>query len=416
MSFNSTLAAANPQSKGSHSIVQSPASAPSPFLRFLLLMAARKRLVVWMVLLTACFTAGFSLIIDKTYESRVVISPPAGNSGLLSGLLGGLPMGDMLGDLAGGKLEDGGSSEYFVALLGSRQVREELIQVFGLRAHYKMKRAKIEDLLKVVDKKVQAGLDFDSGMIVLSVQDKDPAMAHKMAQWLVQRLESLNLELKTRRARNNRDFAENEVRHIRAELDSLERAMLVFQKNSRMLEPEAQGQAILSKYAEIKALEAVKELELRMARQNYGQRHPTVQQAEEELEGIRAQLKESWEHGDSELFLAINQLPTATMDYLRFKRELEIANRKLIFMLPQLEQAKLEVVNDNPVLEVIDPPRLAEKKLKPKRAIMVLGASLVALLLASLMVLFLDRREQDPEFAAHLDELTRRLWPGRKSS
>jgi len=384
-------------------------------LRFLLLMAARKRLVISMVLITAVLTAVYSLLMNKTYESRAVISPPSGGTGMLAGLLGGLPMGDMLGDLTGQGLE-GAGGEYFVALLGSRQVHEELIRTFDLRAHYKMKRAKIEDILKVVGRKVMAELDFESGMIVLTVHDKDPVLAFKMAQWLIQRLESLNLELKTRKARNNRSFAEMEVRLIRAEVDSLERAMLVFQKSSRVLEPEVQGQAILGKYAEIKAREAILELELRMARQNYGPAHPEVQQAEQALSTIRSQLKESWERGDSDLFLAINELPSATMEFLRFKRELEIANKKLLFMLPQLEQAKLDEVNDNPVLEVLDPPVLAEKKLKPRRSIMVLAAALVALLLSGVLVLFLDRREQDPEFAAHLDELARSLWSRRKGA
>jgi tyrosine-protein kinase Etk/Wzc len=412
--FNSTLTRRFAKAKAPI-IVQQPATDTSPFLRLLLLMAGRKNLVISMVLTTSILTAAYSLWMDKTYESLAVIAPPTGNSGMLSGLLGDLPMGDMMGGLAGGALEDG-QAEYFVALLNSRQLREELIGQFDLRRHYKKETAKIEDVLKVVGKRVSASLDFESGMIHLSVQDKDPRLAHEMAQWLLGRLETLNLELKTRKARMNREFAEKEVRLMRADLDSLERSLLLFQSQSRMLEPEAQGQAILGKYSEIKAQEAVKELALRLARQNYGPRHPVVKQAEEELSSIRAQLKASWETGDSDLFLAVRNLPVATMEYLRFQRELEIANKKLMFMLPQLEQAKLDEVNDNPVLMVIDPPRLPEKKIKPKRSLMVLVAAFAALLMSGVLVLFLDRREQDPAFSSHLDELARRLWPRRRSA
>lgn len=395
--------------------MQQPAADTSPFLRLLLLMAARKRLVISMVLLTSILTAAYSLWMDKTFESVAVIAPPAGGSGMLSGLLGSLPMGDMMGGLAGGALE-GGQAEYFVALLNSRQLRMELIGQFHLRKHYKKEKDKIEDLLKLVGKRVTASLDFESGMIHLTVQDKDPRLAYEMAQWLLSRLETLNLEHKTRKARLNREFAEKEVRVMRAELDSLERCMLSFQSESRMLEPETQGEAILAKYSEIKTQEALKELEVRLARQNYGERHPAVKQAEEELTSIRAQLKSSWETGDSDLFLAVRNLPQATMDYLRFQRELEIANQKLLFMLPQLEQAKLDEVNDNPVLMVIDPPHLPEKKVKPKRSIMVLASAFLALVMAGVLVLFLDRREQDPAFAAGLDELVRRILPGRRSA
>ena len=395
--------------------MQQPAADTSPFLRLLLLMAGRKSLVISMVLITSILTAAYSLIMDKTYESLAVIAPPSGSSGMLSGLLGNLPMGDMMGGLAGGAM-GGEQAEYFVALLNSRQLRMELIKQFDLRGHYKKEKDKIEDLLKLVGKRVSASLDFESGMIHLTVQDKDPRLAYEMAQWLLGRLETLNLELKTRKARMNREFAEKEVALMRSELDSLERVMLSFQAESRMLEPEAQGQAILAKYSELKAQEAVKELALRLARQNFGERHPAVKQAEEELASIRAQLKSSWETGDSDLFLAVRNLPQATMDYLRFQRELEIANKKLLFMLPQLEQAKLDEVNDNPVLMVIDPPHLPEKKVKPKRSIMVLVSAFAALVMAGVLVLFLDRREQDPAFAAHLDELGRRILPGRRSA
>jgi len=395
--------------------VQNPNPDSTPILRFLLLMAARKSLVLWLVLLTCGITAVISLVMTKTYESRAVIAPPQGGSSLISGIMGDLPMGDLLGGLAGGAGGEG-RGQYFVVLLNSRQVLEELARQFALRAHYMMEDAKVEDLLKQVSESAFAEMDFDTGMIILTVRDRDPELAWKMAAWLVERLEALNHELRTRRARNSRHFAEREVAQIRRELDSLEHGMTVFQEESRMLEPEEQGRAIMAKYAEIKTQEALKELELRMARQNYGPRHPSVQQAEQELAAIRAQLKESWETGDSDLFMAIRRLPGATMEYLRHERELEIANQKLLFMLPQLEQAKLDEVNDIPVLEVLDPPVVAEKRIKPKRTMMVLAAGALSFLAASILVLFLDRLEQDPAFAASGRNLAARLWGRRRAA
>jgi capsule polysaccharide export protein KpsE/RkpR len=383
-------------------------------MRFLLLMAARKTLVIWIVALSAVLSAGISLILPKTYESQAVIAPPGGSSSLLSGIIGDLPMAGMLGGLAGKSLGGDSQGDYFVTLLTSRRMLLQLAAQFKLREHYKMRRAKAEDLLKAVARKVSAEMDLDTGMIVLSVRDKDPALCHRMAQWLIQRLEELNHELKTRKARNNRLFAEREVRQIRAELDSLERGMTRFQEERRVLEPETQGEAILQGYGEIKAREALKELELRLARQNYGGGHPAVRQAEQELATIRAQLKQSWENGDSDLFLALRDLPAATMDFLRHKRELEIAGKKLVFMLPQLEQAKIDEVNDVPVLEVLDPPARPEKRIKPKRTMMVLAATALSLLASAALVLLLDRLEQDPAFAGHCRELAGRLLPRGK--
>jgi capsule polysaccharide export protein KpsE/RkpR len=395
--------------------VQNPTPSTTPVLRFLLLLAAHKSLVLWIVLLSCGITAVYSLVMTKTFESRAVIAPPSGSTSLISGILGDLPMGDLLGGLAGGMGGDAHGG-YFVVLLNSRQVHEELIRQFGLREHYKMKSAKIEDLLKAVGKRVSAEMDFESGMIVLGVRDRDPELAHRMAVWLVERLEALNHDLKTKRARNNRQFAEREVGMIRQELDSLEHAMTAFQQSSRLLEPVEQGRALLGEYSEIKTREAIKELELRVARTNFGEDHPLVRTTEGELAALRAQLRKSWESGGGELSLALSQLPAATMDHLRLKRELEIANKKLLFMLPQLEQAKLDEVNDIPVLEVLDPPVVAEKRIKPKRTIMVLTAGLLSMLVASVVVLFLDRLEQDPAFAGACRDLGSRLWTRRRAS
>lgn len=386
----------------------------SPVMRFLLTVAARRAMVLRIVFLAALATAIYSLVMTKTYESVVVIAPPKGGNNLISGLLGDLPMGGMLGGLAGDMGQDT-EGEYFSVLLNSRQMQGELVKTFHLRQHYRLPKAKIEDVLKVVARNVAASLDFETGMIVLTVQDRDPVVAWAMAEWMVKRLEVLNHELKTRRARNNRAFSEREVGLIRFQLDSLERGMTRFQLDSRMLEPTEQGKAIMTEYAQVKTQQAVQELKLRVLRQRFGDQHPDVRQAAQELDAIETQLRQSWERGDSELFLAINQLPAATMDFLRHQRELEIANKKLLFMLPQLEQAKLDEVNDVPVLEVLDPPVVAEKRIKPKRTLMVLTAAFMAFVVASMLALLQDRLERDPAFAQSLDEVRRRLLKGGKA-
>lgn len=375
--------------------------AGNPLIQYLSIMVRHKGLVILLVLLATVSTAVISLVMDKTYQSTAVIMPPDGAGNPMMGMLGNLPMAGMLGDLGaiGGGSGDGA---YFVTILNSRMIREELIEMFGLRGHYKMEQDKVEDVLEEVGKKVGSSFDMETGMIELAVRDKDPALAYEMASWMISRLEEVNRDLKTRRARNSRTFVAGEVGKIRLELDSLERSMLDFQEVSRIVEPEQQARVILEEYATIKSQEAVKELELRIARQSFGEQHPQIQQLERELNSIRRLRSETYDSGDSELFMAISQLPSASMEYLRRTRELEIANQKLLFLLPQLEQAKIDEVNDVPVLQVLDPPRQAEKRIRPKRTVMVILSAIVAWLVASVLVLFLHRLESDQEFADQL--------------
>ncbi len=367
----------------------------NPVLEFLLILMGRKRLLLGILLLTTLVTAVVSLVMNKTFESRALIVPPEGGGNPLTAFLGDLPMSGLLA----GTLPGGGGGDYFVAILNSRVMREKVLDRFDLREHYKMSEsAKIEDVFKAMARRITAELDLETGMINLRAQDKDPVMARDIAAFMVDELEQLNLQYKTRRARNNRLFIEGEVLKIRASLDSLEGELVRFQEEQRVLEPFEQSKVILAEYAEIKAQAALKELELRLARIGLSAGHPKILMLESELQAIQQKLRESYEQGDSDLFLAVTQLPETTVEFLRHQRELEIENKKLAFMLPQLEQAKIEEVNDTEVLEVLDPPVVAEKRLRPKRTLMVIVADAVAFVLASLMILFLHRLERNPAF------------------
>lgn len=382
-------------------------SRPNPLLDFLLVLLRRKRLVLGITLTTVAIVAVYSLVMEKTYTSTALIVPPEGGGGSLMGMLSDLPMGDMLGGL-GGMGGDGGG-EYFTAILGSRVLRMGLIERFGLREHYELEDTEIEDVFDEMDERFVAELDFESGMIRLSVLDKDPELAREMADWMIARLEELNHDYKTRRARNRREFLGGEVGRVRVELDSLEREMVAFQEDEHLLEPTEQARAILGAYGELKSQEAVKELELRLAKRQRGLKHPDVARLSSELAAIREQLAKSYDSGDSDLFLAVSDLPATTLEFLRRQRELEIAGKKLIFLLPQLEQAKLEEINDTPVLEIIDPPAVAEKRTKPRRTLMVVASGAVALLVASLMALFLERLDGNPALAGQWSDVAGHL-------
>jgi tyrosine-protein kinase Etk/Wzc len=389
-----------------HPVSQSPQSG-NAVVSYLSIMAGFRKLVIWIMLVSTVSTAIYSLVMDKTFESRAVIMPPAGGGNAMMGMLSSLPMAGMLADLGG--LGMSGDGTYFVTILNSRMVLEEAIERFDLRSRYEQEDVEIEEVLEEAAEMIFASFNMETGMIELAARDEEPQVALAIAEWQIERLEEINRELNTRQASNNRTFIEGEVRRLRFELDSLESAMLNFQQESRLVEPEQQARVILEEYAAIKGQEALKELELELARQNFGKGHPEILRLERELASIREMRRETYESGDSELFIAINKLPTASMEFLRHKRELEIANQKLLFMLPQLESAKIEEARDVPVLKVLDPPRLAEKRIKPRRTIMVLVAGIVAWIVASVVVLFKHRLETDEEFAADMNGLADRL-------
>ena len=71
-------------------------------------------------------------------------------------------------------------------------------------------------------------------------------------------------------------------------------------------------------------------------------------------------------------------------------RDYEIQTRLMEFILPIYEQAKIEEQKEIPVVLVLDKGMPAERKSAPKRAIIVLAAFLISLLLGISYVLILE--------------------------
>lgn len=378
----------------------------NPFLQFLLLLFRRKRLVLGLVFVSTLLTAIYSLVMDKTWEARALIVPPTGDAGGLAGLLGDIPMAGMLSAFTG----ESGSGEYYLAILNSRVMYDALVARFDLRTVYELDAdTDVEDLYELMSENFSSEFDVNSGMITVLVKDKNAQRALEMANFVIAELERLNRQYSSRKAGENRRFIQGEIDKIYTGLDSLEHLMLAFQDRERVLEPERQAEELLKGYGEFKSRLELKELELSLARRNYAAGHPRIKELETEVGILRERLLKAYAHGDEDLFIAIKDLPKATLEYLRLKRELEIGNQKLMFMLPQLEQAKIQEVRDTDVLEVLDPPRLPEKRIRPKRTMMVGLAGLAALAVASLLVLVQKRLDEDEALRTQLDELSRHL-------
>jgi tyrosine-protein kinase Etk/Wzc len=94
---------------------------------------------------------------------------------------------------------------------------------------------------------------------------------------------------------------------------------------------------------------------------------------------------------------------------VRAAREVKFQETMLAGMLRQYEAAKLDEAKEGPVLQQVDVAQPPDRKSKPARALIVLGATLVAFLLSSVFVIWRRYRalvrEQDPEAAQAWDRL-----------
>jgi uncharacterized protein involved in exopolysaccharide biosynthesis len=92
-----------------------------------------------------------------------------------------------------------------------------------------------------------------------------------------------------------------------------------------------------------------------------------------------------------ELDRKLAKMPQTAVDSYRLFRDVAIHQRKVEFLVPLYEQAKIDEQKDIPVVLVLDRAVPPEKKSKPKRLIIILVASAASLLFSLTMVFIQER-------------------------
>ena len=122
-----------------------------------------------------------AFLIPKQFESTTRLMPPDDSSGAgmavlasLSGKAGGL--GSLAGDMLGVK----STGDLFVGVLKSRTVQDDVIQKLDLRKVYRQSRW--EDARRELASNTSISQDRKSGIITITVTDRDARRAAALAQ------------------------------------------------------------------------------------------------------------------------------------------------------------------------------------------------------------------------------------------
>ena len=362
-----------------------------------------RRLLIKNFLIVSVASVVISLLLPKWYESQAVIMPPEEEiSGLnISALLSKLP-------LSGFGL--GGESNQvlsFMAILKSRNIKEKIVRKFNLIEVYDKK-----DMDRTL-KKLEDNVEFvigDEGQIVISVLDRKPERAAAMVNEFVHLLDSLYTRLNIQKARNDRMFIEKRFNQNKADLSKAEEALKAFQEKYGVIDIPEQTRAAISSAAELYSLIYLTEIELAVKRRYLSPTHNELRRKEAELQELKRKLAElkvgSPANGDlaknDELFIPFEQVPDLGLQYIRLYREVQVQNKLYEYLIQLYEQARIEEAKDIPSIQVIDYGAVPIYKAKPKRAVIVIVAVLLSLIVSLIYVFareYLDKalERQDSE-------------------
>jgi capsule polysaccharide export protein KpsE/RkpR len=343
-------------------------------------------------------------VIPKRYTAIASIMPPdSGSAGsmLMSALSskGGL---GALGGLAASLLHDHNSAALYISLMESGTIANHLINRFDLRKVYH-KRYYV-DAAKHLARETKITDDKKSGVITLKVEDTDPVRARDLTQAYLDELNKLVNQTSTSSARQERIFIEQRLRSVQNDLENAQIELSDFSSKNTTVDITAQTRAMVDVGARLEGEIVAERSGLESLRQMYTDDNARVRQAEARIGVLQSELNKlagssnppasvpgSSQQTAGELYPPLRQLPRLAVRYTDLYRRVKVEEAIFELLTQQYEMARLEEAKDVPVVRVIDPPGIPEKKSFPPRVILSVVLTLIAFAVASAFLLLRER-------------------------
>jgi uncharacterized protein involved in exopolysaccharide biosynthesis len=339
------------------------AGLPPPARRFSLAAWQRRRSLAIFIGSVAVLAAVVSLLLPKWYTAQSTILPPT-EGGDTFGLMGALIENTTLSRL--GLFTSTTPSDMYVEILKSRTLQESLISSFDLQRLYRQKG--VDRTLKELETHVNVEAT-PSGVVTVRVEDRDPQRAAQMANQLVEDLDRFNRESMNTRAKRTREFLEVRLADARSSMARAESTLTVYEQRNKIVASAEAG--TLGPMAD--AISQRMNLEVRRSyMESYSRAGSApLAQLDAEISAMNRQLA---------------KLPSLKQEGSRLALDAEIQRRVFMLLTSQYEDMRVQETRDTPTLTVLDRARAPEMKSRPRRAILVLIATFVAVLLSAAWV------------------------------
>ncbi|MHC1698696.1 MAG: GumC family protein [Geobacteraceae bacterium] len=361
-------------------------------LDYLQIIARRSGIIFGITLVAFVVSIIISLLFPSIYSSTARILPPQQDQGLKAAMLS--QMGG-LASLAGDMLGGGTSGDLYIGMLKTEVVKDVIIDRFNLMAEYKQKYRL--DTYKVLDKTTTISLGKKEGIISITVEDKDPKRAADMANAFVEELEKLTVRLNISGAGRNRKFLEERLLKAKVDLARAEDSLKVYQLKNKALDVPEQAKATIEGIAQLKAELAVKEVQLAAFRAYITDENDEIKTTKASIENLKEQIARMEGSSRGSSIPTVGSVPALGQEYLRLMRELKIQETIFEMLTKQYEMAKLTEAKDVPGIQVLQKAMVPDKKIKPKRSVIVLLATFSAFFMSILLAFVLEYQEKMSE-------------------
>jgi capsule polysaccharide export protein KpsE/RkpR len=267
--------------------------------------------------------------------------------------------------------------------------RFDLRKVYGHR-YYKETRRELSKNTKTEEER-------KSGVITISVVDKDPARAAQMVDAYLQEISRLSNELNTSAAHNERVFIEQRLGTVKQDLADASKALSEFSTKNATIDISVQGRSMIEGAAALQGQLIAARSELQGLQQIYTADNIRVKSAQARIAELQRQLdkiggfkdvnRNPEEASAQDIYPSIKRLPELALRYTELYRRAKMQEVIFTLLTQQFETAKIQEARELPIIKVLDNPDIPEKKDSPSRTLIVLLTTLAVGIGASIWVL-----------------------------
>ncbi len=382
-------------------------SAPADWLNRGKLLWLHRRMLTRVTAIALAVSLGIAFVIPRQYKSTASIMPPdqQGSGAMLLAALAGHSGGlGGLGSLAGGLLGAHTNTALYESLLESGTIANHLIDRFDLQkvyhSRYRFTTARrLARMTRIAD-------DKKSGVITIAVDDTDPVRARDLTQAYLDELNSLLTRTSASSARQERIFIESRLRSVGVDLEQAQLALSEFSSRNSTIDLKEQTRGLVDAGARVQGELMVEQSGLQSLRQIYGDGNIRVRETEARIASLRQDLQKmagtsaplaatdqtaNYSAAGAEdkgaLYPPLRQLPRLAVPYADLYRRVRVQETVFELLTQQFEMARIEEAKDIPVVSVIDPPGIPERKFFPPRLLLTLLLTFLAFAATAALIL-----------------------------
>jgi len=327
-------------------------------------------------------------IVKPKYAVSAIVTPPASTqpmAGALSGLMGGSGMGSLLGISM-----DNEDANAVWTIFNSWELHDMVINKFDLARHYEFKGKFHADLLKEFRKNFGFEMNKEE-MFSLYYRDTDAKLAVQVLNFMLEKADSSFNAFKTKQARQSREYFQTRLDSCEHVLDSLLNSFVDFQVTNNVYEPNVQLEATIKYLSELQAMREEVNMEMNFEKLDRGENSKRYQELSKRVKGMNSALSGALNGKHSNIgLLQLKKSPELYAEYLRREAEIRIQEAMYKVLRQQSEQMRLEEAKMLTNLHVLEPPWENDKKISPKRGLILVFTVFFTFFLASLFCNFVE--------------------------